>query len=395
MQSIRTLLLIVAVHLPLTAACVQGQDGSERQVVKLSGEGFGLEVFDNSPTISQAIAINASGQLLGEREVADAAGTIFSPEFFFVDGQQSVTIPRLEGFSHIEMQALSDSGVAVGYASRRLRHPEGSLIGVVWDSGTNQLSRLPPLPGDVSSHGQDISSDGQLVTGYSTGPGRLRPCLWQWRAESKDWVPQTLPVLLEYNPFLMSAGVLISPNGQRIAACITVEELPNNLFDSSLYMWEMQGDEWLLKPLSDEQMHLKDLNDAGEMACALTVQNLRQPCHIDSRGKLTRIALFPGDVSGEARGIDAEGTVVGFSDAPHGPEGGPRAFVWRNGQTESLALPASSVFSAAMSINDRGQIAGMLDVTLPAPEQTGDAAEEPQVKTLAFRWSPPAKQNKP
>jgi probable HAF family extracellular repeat protein len=125
------------------------------------------------------------------------------------------------------------------------------------------------------------------------------------------------------------------------------------------------------------------------MVAAYTTNGARVPVRIERNGDITQIELLKGDVAGEALGINAAGTVVGFSDDPSGPTGGPQPFVWRNGVTRLLELPETSQFGAATAINDRGQIAGMLDVEMPNPEKTSDAnAEETIFKTLAFRWSP-------
>ena len=108
---------------------------------------------------------------------------------------------------------------------------------------------------------------------------------------------------------------------------------------------------------------------------------------------------MPCDISGEASDINNQGIVVGFSDDPPGPEGGPQAFTWQNGKTRPLEIPGENVFSMALGINDHGQIVGLADVVLPSDSQAdtkSDAADddtEANVKTLGFVWSK-AKQSK-
>lgn len=379
----------------------------ELRVQKTVSDKFTLEVFDNSLTLSQALAINATGQIIGVREVANEAGTQLSQQPFFIDGQQMTMIPLLEGYSNLEICALSDSGLVIGYASRELGHPQGSLTGFVWDSKTGQMTRLMPADQDVSCHAQAISADGTRITGYTNGsqPSRMLPCLWTWNANENAWTVETLDTVTDLNPYIMSSNVLISPDGQRIVACITVAKLAAHIYDSSLYQWTLVDGQWQRELISDEQMHLRGINNAGQIAASITTSEGRQPCIIDAAGKITLIDLLPGDISGEARGINATGTVVGFSDDPPGPEGGPQAFAWSQGTTAPLALPSGTTASMAFGINDAGQIAGLLDVargvlasqSRPGSKTDSDTAadlndstvgDELSVQTLAFRWTP-------
>ncbi len=387
----------LSVALLLTLACSPSHSQGEATTVRqVPGEEYSLVILDNSPTFSQASAINASGQLIGVREVVDKSGNIFSQESFFFDGQKIAKLPLLDGFTNIEASALSDTGLVVGYASRPMGHANGSLTGFVWDSKTEKLTRLMPFANDTASQAHDISADGRRITGYTNGsePTRLRPCLWTWNPATEKWDIEVLSVLQDYNPYTVASRVVISPDGARIAACITVKEYSNNQFDSSLFMWEWSGAKWQRRLVSDEQMVLRDMNNEGEIAAIYTGKTRRDPCFIDAAGKLTLIGTFAGDVSGEAHGINAEGTVVGFSDDPTGPEGGPQAFMWKAGKSRALKLPEGTVYSSAFGINDLGQIAGLLDVVLGAeagketPVDASDDVEQAKVKTLAFRWTP-------
>lgn len=387
---------------------------AELRVQTTNGEGFTLEVFDNSQTLSQALAINATGQIIGIREVADEAGTQLSQQPFFIDGRQMSALPLVEGYSNLEIRALSDNGLVVGYASRPVGHPQGSLTGFVWDSKTGKMTRLMPADQDVACHAQGISADGTRISGYTAGPqpSRMLPCLWTLNAAENKWAIETLDTIEDFNPYLMSSNVLVSPDGQRIVACVTVAKLSEYVYDSSLVQWTHIDGQWRREQLSDEQMHLCDINDAGQIAANVTTQLGRQPCMIDAAGKITLIDLLTGDETGEARGINTAGTIVGFSDDPPGPDGGPQAFVWNQGVTTALSLPPQTTASIAFGINDAGQIAGLVDVvssnSANSPPATGtpDSAkpadsetdttqansqiDEPSVQTLAFRWTPKA-----
>lgn len=93
---------------------------------------YTLDIFDNTPTFSQALAINATGQIIGIREVAREEGTILSQEPFFIDGSSRPCVPLLDEYTNIELNALSDNGLVVGYASDLLGILRGSTTGFVW-----------------------------------------------------------------------------------------------------------------------------------------------------------------------------------------------------------------------------------------------------------------------
>jgi probable HAF family extracellular repeat protein len=335
--------------------------GSYEASQAVGDDDYELKMIDNSKTFSQAIAVNAKLEVLGSREIVEGPGSVMKS--YFRSGETDVQINPPKDFTNIEPQALSDTGIVVGYVSRPAGNENGSLRGFAWDSKTGELTLLEPLPTDISGHAQDISADGKRITGYSTGhtPPRIRPCVWQWQEESKKYVPQALSTIIQNNPFIQASQVIISPNGKRIAACITEEQLSDFTFDSSLYVWECTSSgEWERKKLTDDQPKLKDMNDHGIIVGVTSGEVSGRACVIDTNGKFELIDLLPDDESNIAYAINNAGTVVGMSDDPHGGEGGPQAFIWRKGVVEPLKLLKGTVDSSAMAINQDGAIAGFM-----------------------------------
>lgn len=368
------------------------QKTETKTIATLSEEAFELKYFDISPVSSSLLDINRHGHVVGFRETMDATGTIFSQKYFFSDGKDVIDIPVLEGFTNTEVQALSDTGIAIGFASRPMGHPGGGLTAIAWDSKTNELTNLGAFPGDISSQAQDISADGTRVSGYTTGaePARLRPCIWNWKSESKSWECELLATHENYNPYLMSGSAILSPDGKRVAACVTEAFLENGTIDSSLYVWTLSESGWQQRLHSQEQAHLHAMNNAGVIVADILQENGgKAPCYFDTDGKLHYIDLLPGDVAGTAYGVNVAGIIVGVSDDPHGTDGGPQAFIWKDGKTQPLIMPKETMFSTAMAINDRGQIAGFADVTLP--DQTEEDPETgqqiPLVKAMGIIWA--------
>ena len=323
---------------------------------------FELRMIANSKTFSQVTAINSKLQVLGSREVLE--GDIGQLKNYFRSGEEDVELSLPKGFTNIEPLALSESGIVVGYVSRALGNPEGTLRGFYWDSQSRVTTLLEPLPTDVAGLAHDISADGKRITGFSTGsePPRVRPCVWQWNEQSKKYVPEELSTIIANNPFLQASQVIISPNGKRIAACITEKQISQFIFDSSLFVWEQsESGEWIRKKLSDDQPKLKDMNDTGTIVGTTSGEGRARACWISPEGKIELIDLLEGDDSNTAYGINNAGTIVGLSDDPTGTEGSSEAFIWEKGVVSPLRLlRGSESESAALAINQEGAIAGFM-----------------------------------
>jgi uncharacterized membrane protein len=324
-------------------------------------EGYVVRLFQNSKTISQAIAINNSGDIVGTRELAEPTGMKQVP-FFKPSNGDSIDLPKLEGYSNLEAEGVSDNGLVIGYASRPIGAAGGSTTAFVWDSRIRVISDLGKLPGDVNAHAQDISADGTRVTGYSLGadPARLRPCVWEYSEKKKSWEVKALPTSDPLNPFLQTGRVVISPNGKLIAACPTVKHLSAFMVDSSLMLWEQVGEEWKGKTIHEEQPKLKDINNNGDMVGSVLVEGKNRACVISKKGHFELIDLLPGDDSSVAMGINDLGIIVGTSDDENGGDRGPLAFILKNKKLAFLSLGPDVVNSSAHGINASGMMTGYL-----------------------------------
>ena len=323
---------------------------------------YELKMIANSKSFSQVTALNSKLQVLGSREVME--GDIGQLKNFFRSGDEDFELKPSKEYTNIEPQALSETGIVVGYVSRAVGSPGGSLRAFYWDSETKETTLLDPLPTDSAGHAQDISADGKRISGYSTGsePPRIRPCVWQWNEESKKYVPEELSTIIANNPFVQASQVIISPDGNRVAACITEKQISQFIFDSSLYTWTRSADgEWTRKKLSDDQPKLKDINDQGTIVGTTSGELRPRACWVNTEGKIELIDLLPGDDSNIAYAINNAGTIVGLSDDPAGNDGAPQAFVWENGVVKPLRLfRESEGESAALAINQDGAIAGFM-----------------------------------
>ena len=67
-----------------------------------------------------------------------------------------------------------------------------------------------------------------------------------------------------------------------------------------------------------------------------------------------------GFVRSEANAVNGDGVVVGMVDGPGGSKVGPNAFVYAGGRLR-LIDEGGPNFAAATAINDRGQVAGVME----------------------------------
>lgn len=354
------------------------------KVVKVGG--LELELIVNSDTFSQASAINSKGSIIGTREVIGEDVSILAQKSFYFGefGHKDMPIP--ETFTNVEATGISDTDLVVGYATRPVGHPKGNLDAVAWDPKTGEITVLPRADGDTACQAQSISSDGTMITGYSTGPARMRPILWTQESNSGQWKVTVLPTIYENNPYLMSSQLRVTPDGSCIAGCCTEAFLPNNVIDSSLYMWTKDDKgEWQRERMSEKQLYVKGFNNKRQVVGIIReLTGKTFPTFLNEKGEETRLSLLSGDETGEARAINESGVIVGFSDDPHGPEGGPEACRWSiDGKVTSVKI-GPSPYGTIHGINDAGQMAGMA-TTVELVKQTGVENGVAMECVLAFR----------
>jgi len=332
-----------------------------------------ITLIDNSVGISQVVGLNSHGQIVGKKEIqAEPLGLRQIP--YFHSDNVEVRLEVLDKYTNIEPEALSDSGHVVGYVSRPIGHPDGSQQAFVWDSTTHRTTGLGMLPGDRGSHALDINSDGSIIVGYSTGanPARMVPCVWE--KIDHGWGCALLQTIHQYNPTLLASRVVVSDDGRQIAACITVGivegEIP--LFHNALYVWQrLDEGNWERRHVRDGSYRLAGINNHGMLAGSCVVKAHRRAFVFDPADGFQLLELLEGDESGQALALNNEGTVVGYSDDPYGPVGGPQAFAWSRGEMSAIQFPVPTLYSSAQAINDRGQIGGFLETKPEAEYESG------------------------
>lgn len=337
-----------------------------------------LQLIDNSPALSQAIDINLHGQIIGRKDV-EIPKVGFMEQSFFWDGQRELAMPSLDDYTNMQATALADTGLVAGYAARAVGSGAGNIEACLWNTADDTIAGLGQLEGHRSSHAFDISADGTVVVGYSSGrdPATMVPVVWERQGD--QWQCGRLPTIHDFNPYLLTGRVVVSGDGSKIAACITVRIVDRpiaKLYESSTFLWQRdESGTWNREALSDHQLRLGDINDAGMLTGSCLVDRARRGFVITSQREFRLLEPLEGDESSGGTDVNNDGTVVGYSDDPHGPEGGPTAFVWKGGDVERLDIPGDPYFSWAAAINDAGDIAGYL-TPRPKVKDEAEAAEE-------------------
>lgn len=368
--------VLLAGETALLVASPQSDD-RDSTVLKKELDGFQLEFFNNSPTASQALAINSTGSVIGVKEHPNLRNIYF---YYDQNGFKDMPIPK--GFTNVEATAVSDTNLVVGRTTKAIG-TSGSLRAVTWVPDKAEVKQLPVPDGYEITDAHDISADGKMITGSASGDKGLKPVVWEWDAEQSDWKAQLLPVEHDDNPFLVASQLLISPDGTTIVGCCTESKSAEGVYDSALYEWRISEGAWSRRLVTVEQMQLKGINNKGQIAGSVPGNKGRIPCLVTLNGQLKRLDLLEGDVAGEARDINDDGIIVGWSDDPAGPDGGPTPCTWNvEGKATKVKLNEDG-FGMLYAINAKGQMAGTADVIT----QPADGALSEEAALLGVRIS--------
>lgn len=255
--------------------------------------------------LSEARAINSSGQVVGYAYGQDADGIFYSCGFLWENGQSTnlfAQYPEIQAGSALD---INDQGQVTGYC---YTDRESAFI---WQDGV--LTLLAPLPGDSESEPIAINNAGQVI-GYSMKPQEQDPysfdyraCLWQ-----NGMITDISACGMEYVRMIDDSGRVIGQTA-----------------DASACMWQ-DGAMTLLDPNGVLTASVPtDINAVGQVAgCGYTA---------DSR--VHAFIWLPEAAYGLVAGINDIG---GSFDAALNPS----------------SDPALTVTSIAYCISDSGQVFG-------------------------------------
>ncbi|MEN6624592.1 MAG: hypothetical protein ABFD69_00030 [Candidatus Sumerlaeia bacterium] len=294
--------------------------------------------------VSEANAINASGQVVGYAMGENADGTYFSCGFLWENGQSTNLFAQYPEILAGSALGINDQGQVIGYCYT------DRLTAFVWQDG--RLSLLGPLPGDLESQPVAINNAGQVI-GYSLRPDEQDPyssvyhaCLWQ-----DGSVADLSAGGMEYIQAINDSGQVV---GQTAA--------------SAACLWQ-NGATTMLDPSGVMLASIPSaINASGQVVgfgCTASYRQhafvwLPQPAYglaagMNDIGSGIDTILNPSDdpgvtVSSVARCISDAGQVFGEASVVALDQSGNEArsirlWVWENGSIDMIPIPAYSVES--------------------------------------------------
>ena len=315
-----------------------------------------------------ATGINGRGDVIGFEWIEEKERPgVLSQVPFYARGKEVTYLPVLAGYTATFPAAVSDDGLVVGRASKPA--PPGVPIPLrnqafVWSAKTG-IRGLGVLAGDAASFASGITRDGRRISGFSVGGGeRLRACVWE--RDGDAWKGTPLP----QESRLGSNVVAISGDGNFVAGVDGGAPCLWSRDAAGAWRREVLGGAGTLVP--------RAVNDRGMVVGVRFDGDGRSHAVVWTRDRGLKSLEEPrGFVGSEASAVNNAGVVVGRLDTPPGAKDGPRAFVAEEGRLRLLDEGGKD-FTAATAINDRGQVAGVLekeeDEPAPAkPDPAGGA----------------------
>jgi hypothetical protein len=298
-----------------------------------------------------AVALNGRGDLTGfHMEPRDGNPDVLEEAPFFAREGLYLRLPLLATYTSTFPAGLSDTGVVVGRASKPVVPGVPTPMAnqaFAWTAETG-IRGLGVAPPDVSSLATGISRDGRRIAGIGVGAGGRRAVLWE--RDGDRWKAVVLPG----GDGLESNSLVISPDGRRLAA----------LRGGRPTLWtESDGGRWDVQTLDDGAFHFapRGVNDGGTVVGLRNEPDGTRRAVVWAPGRgATILEPPPGFVHAEASAINNAGAVVGQVDGPHGEAPGPRAFVFEGGRLRLLD-EGGPRFSWATTVNDAGQVSGVLE----------------------------------
>lgn len=266
---------------------------------------------------SEVIDATDSGSYLLSRWKEGNEG--FDQVLFWKNGDREEFIPRIDGYTHSQPSGMSANDLVACTALRR-----GAYLAFVWNPRSGEGISLPLLAGYRASYAHAISNDGRWISGFQTKAktGNV-PVVWSKTSEEK-WTCERLSVIHEDNPLLTNAGVRISPNGRIVVAPITVKINQKALsYKSENHMWTPDDTgQWTRQRRTANGLVVNAVNDHGAFVGhdVHAVKGSQYPCaYVCTMEKgVHKIGVLPGDVASDARDINNNGVVVGWSTDPYG-----------------------------------------------------------------------------
>ena len=301
--------------------------GNAAQHAFLFSDGTMTDLGTLGGSYSYPTAINASGQVVGYAETANHE----YHAFLFSDNAMA-DLGTLPGGHYSEATAINANGQVVGQAQTT----NGEYHAFLFSDGT--MTDLVGLPGDSYSHATAINASGQVVGRSSgNGSGGYRAFLFSDGA------------MMELNLGGFGGGAeAINDNGQAVGQARTASG------DAHAFLYS-DGTMTDLGTLGGTASRATAINDSGQIVgSSYATGDSAEHAFLYSDGMMTDLGTLGGSNS-TATAINASGQVVGVSNALY--NSGSHGFAYSDGVMTDLGTLGGS-YSQATAINDAGQVVG-------------------------------------
>lgn len=279
--------------------------------------------------ISQANAVNSSGQVVGYSETSSG----------LYDGFSWASGPLLDLGALVTGQfsfayGINDSGLIVGAASDLT----GSYHAILWQNG--QMTQLPFLAGGSQAVAMAINNGG-TIAGYAyDSSGNSHAVIWQPGSGG-----YTITDLGTFSG-VQSAAYAINTHG-----AVTGYYVDSSGNDHA-FLWQ-SGMETDLGDLGGGLSYGQAINSSGVVVGQAMTSGGDWHAFSWQSGQMTDLGALDGVMS-SANGINDSSVIVGQSSSPDGTD---HAVLWQGGQIVDLGSYVG-LNSVAYAINASGQIVG-------------------------------------
>ena len=294
---------------------------------------LGRDLGGDLPNVSEAIAVNDRGQVVGNSSVDQNDPVSYA--FVWQGGRLTALAP---GGGDSWAAAINERGQVVGWRGNDIGYGRGRAF--MWQNG--RLRLLGALPGRSYSWAHALNERGEVVgESYSVD-------------DAQDGVPVRTRAFLWRGGRLIDLGAL---PGHRESSALAINERGEVLGSSWRSAFDPVGRGFLRragKLVDLGALRPVALNDRGQVIANTGPERDAARAVLWQNGRRILLPTLGGKGS-EAVALNGRGQIVGASSTPTNAR---HAVVWENGRITDLGTLGGRT-SRASAINERGQIVGV------------------------------------